>query len=92
MIKLSKSQRAVIERLTNRIELYYGRSIRMQDDPEFMQYRISQGYAGSVILQAHNSGAPWYCSHKCATIIIGTRGGIQRKISAFDNMKPSLVL
>lgn len=91
-MNMTNAQRRAIQRLTNRIEQYYGRSQTMKDDPEFMKYTVTKGYAKAVILQATNTGAPWYCSHKCATIIIGERGGIQRKISMFDNMKTSLII
>lgn len=90
MLKLTAAQKRAIQRLTNRIEQYYGGN-RFNDD-EVVHYKVAKGYAKSVILQASNAGSPWFCSCKSATLIIGERGGVQRKISMFDNMSSTLIL
>jgi hypothetical protein len=87
-MKLTASQLRAIQTITNRIQRYYG-----QFSDEFMSFKLSpmRGSDSAVMLVASNTGSPWYVSHKLAVLVIGPRGGIDRRNYTLDNMRASLV-
>lgn len=87
-MNLTAAQSSTLRALTNRIQRNYG----MPD--EVMSFNIQEmnpDYGKDVMLVASNTGSPWYASHKLAVLIVGPRGGINRRNFTLDNMRASLV-